>query len=103
MSQFWKTPDPPAEVPINTTLLKTFCLLDKHSKVFNFLRLLNPVVSYEVVNDGLHDVLAIEHSPVGLGTGVSCASVEIRTAVGDIHWTGRSVSKEIEIKTYHLL
>ena len=72
-------------------------MLSKNSEVFNLLRLLNPVVSNEVVNDGLHDVLAIEHSPVGLCTSVSCTSVEIRAAVGDIHLTRKSVIEKIEI------
>ena len=59
---------------------------------------MNPIISDEAVNDGLHDVLAIEHSAVGLGTGVSGAGVEIRAAVGDIHCTNISV-REMRWKT----
>ena len=55
------------------------------SRVFNLLCLLDPVVSDEVVNDGGHDVLAIEHSAVGLGAGVPGSGVQVRAAVGDVN------------------
>lgn len=59
---------------------KCYCVL-----IVNLFRLLNPVVSNEVVNDGLDDVLAIEHSAVCLGAGVPGAGVEVGAAVGDVY------------------
>ena len=53
--------------------------------MLDLLRLLDPVVGDEVVNDGSHDVLAIEHSAVGLTAGVPGAGVQVRAAVGDIN------------------
>ena len=88
MSQFRKTPDPPAEVPIKTTFgEKSSKSNAKCSQVpiDNLFRLLNPVVGNEVVNDGLDDVLAIEHSAVSLEAGVPGAGVEVGAAVRDIN------------------